>query len=184
LKHIEDLLRQRVGGDPDFRLCDYFDLIGGTSTGSIIAAGLALAFSVDRLLELCRDLGRQVFTTTGLTQFLPQKLQGVLVSKFPTAPVDAALQAQIGPHTTLGDAALRTGLMVMTKRLDTASPWPLHNIPEGAFFDQRPGEHNFPNKDFRLWQIVRASTAAPTNFEPQLVEVSSDEDGRTSEGPS
>ena len=29
LKRIEDILRRRVGDDPDFRLCDYFDLIGG-----------------------------------------------------------------------------------------------------------------------------------------------------------
>ena len=36
LQRIEDLLRARAGGDPAFRLSDYFDLIGGTSTGSII----------------------------------------------------------------------------------------------------------------------------------------------------
>ncbi|MFM7550941.1 MAG: patatin-like phospholipase family protein [Cyanobacteriota bacterium] len=41
LERIEWLLRQRHGGDPAFRLCDYFDLIAGTSTGSIIAALLA-----------------------------------------------------------------------------------------------------------------------------------------------
>ncbi len=34
LDKLENLLRARHGGDPDFRLSDYFDLIGGTSTGS------------------------------------------------------------------------------------------------------------------------------------------------------
>ena len=34
---IEDMLKSRSGRN-DFRLSDYFDLIGGTSTGSIIAA--------------------------------------------------------------------------------------------------------------------------------------------------
>jgi patatin-like phospholipase/acyl hydrolase len=41
LLQIETLLRARHGNDPQFRLCHYFDLIAGTSTGSIIAALLA-----------------------------------------------------------------------------------------------------------------------------------------------
>ena len=49
LKKIEDILRVRTGGDASFRLSDYYDLIGGTSTGSIIAAGLSLGMSVDEI---------------------------------------------------------------------------------------------------------------------------------------
>ena len=45
---IENMLKKR-GGRDDFLLGDYFDLIGGTSTGSIIAAGLACGMSVGRL---------------------------------------------------------------------------------------------------------------------------------------
>jgi patatin-like phospholipase/acyl hydrolase len=36
-------------------LCDYFDYIGGTSTGAIIAAGLARGKSVAELIEFYRD---------------------------------------------------------------------------------------------------------------------------------
>src|SRR5262245_41196962 len=62
LKRIEDILRQQAGGgDPNFRLCDYYDLIGGTSTGSIIAAGLALGMSVDEIHKHYFDLGENVF---------------------------------------------------------------------------------------------------------------------------
>lgn len=42
LERIESILRSRSGDDLEFRLCDYFDLIGGTSIGAVIAAGLAL----------------------------------------------------------------------------------------------------------------------------------------------
>ena len=46
---------------PDFRLCDYFGLIGGTSTGSIIATGLALGLSVAELAVMYQALGADVF---------------------------------------------------------------------------------------------------------------------------
>src|SRR5687768_17623025 len=57
---IEKMLRDRTGQD-ELRLCDYFDLIGGTSTGSIIAAALACGMSVADLKELYRKIGTTVF---------------------------------------------------------------------------------------------------------------------------
>ena len=50
----------RAMGD-GLRLCDYFDLIGGTSTGSIIAAGLACGMSVAELKTLYHSIGMKVF---------------------------------------------------------------------------------------------------------------------------
>ena len=41
LVRMEELLREQSGQGKDFRLCNYFDYIGGTSTGAIIPAGLA-----------------------------------------------------------------------------------------------------------------------------------------------
>ena len=56
LRRLEGLLRQRHG-EPDLLLRDYFDLIGGTSTGSVIATGLATGWSVDEVAEAYRGLG-------------------------------------------------------------------------------------------------------------------------------
>ena len=49
LRHVERVLDERHGGDASFRLCHYFDLIAGTSTGAIIAAALALEMSVEEV---------------------------------------------------------------------------------------------------------------------------------------
>lgn len=163
LSRIETMLRERHGGDPDFRLCDYFDLIGGTSTGSIIATGLALGFSVDKLIEIYRTLGEQVFETS-LLRF------GVFGSKFPHEPLMEALATHFGDET-LGSDKLRTGLVVVTKRFDTGSPWLLHNNPRGKFFGLTADTGGTPNREFLLRNIVRASTAAPHYFEPELLQV-------------
>ena len=47
--------------------------------------------------------------------------------KFSRQAAQAELDRQLGADTTLDSAKIRTGLMIMTKRLDTGSPWPLNN---------------------------------------------------------
>lgn len=61
LSRIEEILRLRYGGDADFRLSHYFDLIAGTSTGAIIAASLAQGMTVANVIEKYISLGRSVF---------------------------------------------------------------------------------------------------------------------------
>jgi hypothetical protein len=115
LEVIEALLRQRRN-DSNLLLSDYFDLIGGTSTGSIIAAGLACGMPVADIKKLYTDLGATVFIPTGL---------GYVAAKFQAGPLQIALDRALGADTTVDSDKVRTGLMVMTKRLDTGSPWPL-----------------------------------------------------------
>ena len=45
LAKIENILREQ-SGNPKLVLSDYFDYIGGTSTGGILAAALAIGMSV------------------------------------------------------------------------------------------------------------------------------------------
>jgi hypothetical protein len=157
LKAVETLVKQRLGGDA--LLCDYFDLIGGTSTGSIIAAGLACGMTVEALQELYRNIGASVFQPGGFAKFLPEPFQGKFAPKFPSEPLQRELDRQLGADTTFDSDKIRTGLMIMTKRLDTGSPWPLNNGGRGKYATQ--------DGALRLTQIVRASTAAPTYFAPE-----------------
>ena len=63
--------------------------------------------------------------------------------------------------------------MIMTKRLDTGSPWPLDNSGRGKFAAQ--------DGALRLTEIVRASTAAPTYFAPEKIPIHS-RDGSVVDG--
>ncbi|MBG0802206.1 patatin-like phospholipase family protein [Methylocystis sp. H4A] len=157
LSLIESKLKTRFNR-PDFVLSDYFDLIGGTSTGSIIAAGLACGMSVEELKDLYREIGSQVFKQGFLRN-------GIWAPKFPADRLQQALDEKLGADTTLQSDKIRTGLMIMTKRLDTGSPWPLHNCPDAPYAKQ--------DGQLRLTQVVRASTAAPTYFEPESIAISS-----------
>ena len=171
LQTIEDLLRKRSKTPDSFRLCDYFDLIGGTSTGSIIAAALACGYAVNDLENLYKKLGDAVFNPGIFDKeyFAP----GVLAPKFDSNRVQKALDDNLGAQVTLDSDKVRTGLMVMVKRLDTGSPWPLHNHPDAKFAAQ--------DGKLLLTHVVRASTAAPTYFSPELLAISS-RDGAVTQG--
>jgi hypothetical protein len=175
LKRMENLLRKRAGDDPNFRLSQYFDLIGGTSTGSIIATGLALGWTVEKLETLYNQLAEQVFQKSIWRQ-------GILQAKFPRTPLMKALTMQFGDRT-LGSEDLQTGLMIMTKRLDSGSPWPLMNNPKGRYFDpvSKKGTAT-PNKDFLLREVVRASTAAPHYFNPERLRIGKGAEGAFVDG--
>lgn len=166
LRRIESVLRERSGGADDFHLCDYFDLIGGTSTGAIIAAGLATGYSVEKLDDLYRGLGRHVFKDELFRQ-------GIFRAKFSDRPLRELLDREFG-GTTLGDDRVRTGLAIMLKRLDTGSPWIVHNNPQGKYFRPRHGGRAVANADYLLKDVVRASTAAPHYFDPERIPVAGD----------
>ena len=163
LEKIEDLLRERHGGGDDFRLCHYFDLIAGTSTGAIIAAALAQGLSVGELTDKYFSLGWRVFEKSLLRQVL-------LRARYNEQALVAELKDVFGTDTTLGGPELLTGLLVVIKRLDSGSPWPVSNNPRGRYFVSG-ANGRMGNGDYPLWQVVRASTAAPSFFEPETITI-------------
>jgi uncharacterized protein len=152
LNRIEAIFRARYR-QSEFKLADYFDLIGGTSTGAIIAAGLALGLDVSTITRLYLELGRSVFSRRRLRMDR---------ARFDVLPLEHGLRQAFGDHT-LGDEAVRTGLCVMTKRADTRSTWPLLNHPLGMYYEL--------NRSILIRDAVRASAAAPSYFVPEKLAV-------------
>ena len=168
LQRIEQILRDRYDGEPSFRLCHYFDLIAGTSTGAIIAAALATGMGVEDLIGQYQKLGREVFKKGWFRK-------GVVRARYDEKTLITHLKRVLGEDRTLGDESLQTGLLIMTKRLDTGSPWPLGNNPQGHYFKAKPSDVWISNADYPLWQVVRASTAAPSYFDPEAITIAAEE---------
>ena len=61
LRKVEQDLAAATGKGASFRLGDFFDYIGGTSTGAIIAAGLAMGKSVQDLIDFYIEAGPLMF---------------------------------------------------------------------------------------------------------------------------
>lgn len=168
LERIEALLRTRFRR-PGLVLSDYFDLVGGTSTGAIIATGLALGMTAGQLKELYFSLAhdvfrRPLFSLPGVgarfdARILANKLRGILG--------DRPLESQ----------DLLTGLALVAKRVDTGSPWVLTNNPMSKYWDDPPinpatGAPDYlGNRHYLLRDLVRSSTAAPYYYSPKRMRI-------------
>jgi hypothetical protein len=84
----------------------------------------------------------------------------------------AKLQEVFGKNTTLGSGKLKTVLMMVMRNATTDSPWPVSNNPFAKYNDAARPDCNL---NIPLWQLVRASTAAPVYFPPEVVQVGSHE---------
>lgn len=173
LAELEEQLKANAGGGDDFRLGDYFDYIGGTSTGAIIASCLAHGFPVKKIAELYDSLGKEMFKK-------PWNPVKWLWYKYQSEPLVGQLKDifgkdEDGDDFKLGSGQLRCLLLLVLRNVSTDSPWPIssnpfarYNIGEGADYGAKKSNLFVP-----LCQLVRASTAAPTFFSPQEIEVSS-----------
>jgi uncharacterized protein len=162
LAALEDLLRRETGAGDDFVLADWFDYVGGTSTGAIIAAGLADGMPVSRLRLLYEERGEEMFDRA----FILRRFS----YKYDSTRLKGLLQTTLGADKTLGDPRLRTLLMMVLRNASTDSPWPLSNAPGAKYNDRDRPDCNL---DLPLWQLVRASTAAPTYFPAEAIDVGS-----------
>jgi uncharacterized protein len=153
---MEQQLNQITGTQKP--LCDRFDLIGGTSTGAILAAGLAKGLSATELRDFYLQYGRDIFAKS----LLPVRLW----HKYPSQPLEKHLKDVLGESTALASSTLKTMVLIVTKNTTLGNDWFFTNNPKSKFFANNSG--------LPLWQVVRASTAAPTYFPPQTISVPDD----------
>jgi patatin-like phospholipase/acyl hydrolase len=183
LLKMENLLRkEHYNSSPSFVLRDHFDFFAGTSTGAIIAALLCWGMPVSEILDLYTRHGRDIFRPL---PWYRHPIKRLFYSRFDSRPLADLLQrlfSENGMHAELGASRLRrmdrrdegaavseTGtpaesegkyLLLVVRNHSTGSSWPLTNNPHSKFDTMLK---------FPLWQLVRASTAAPTYFDPEEI---------------
>ena len=121
-----------------------FDMVAGTSTGGIIAIGIAAGVPVAKMLDLYVNHGGEVFDR--------DLASGIITPKYHADKLEGLLQSVLG-----------------AKWLSEASPEmlvPSYCVenPVGSWFFKSWQARADRNFDFKLWQVARATSAAPTYF--------------------
>ena len=159
LAGIEEMLRNALGRE-DFVLADYFDYVAGTSTGAIIATCISLGMPVAKIREFYIGSGKEMFDKAFILKRFRYKYEDEKLSDM--------LREVVGSDITFGSEKLKTLLLIVMRNATTDSPWPLSNNPGAKYNDPKRSDCNL---NLPLWQLVRASTAAPVYFPPEVIQL-------------
>ncbi|HEY9651760.1 MAG TPA: patatin-like phospholipase family protein [Coleofasciculaceae cyanobacterium] len=168
LQEIETKLKEN--NKPPLR--EHFDMIAGTSTGSILAAGIALGYPIKELIE--------IYETRGLEIFPYQKLFDMgrlkLLLKYGLSAPKFSNEGLINVLTNEPRFKKHDGSYVTMKEVGEVGQDGKHPIVVILAYDTRyrnttlftnyhtPEEGSRWYNKIPLWQICVASAAAPTFF--------------------
>lgn len=148
-------------------LSDYFDFVCGTSTGAIIAACISAGMSMQKIRQFYIASGSQMFDKAFILKRLRYFYNDEPLAKLLQKEFNKALgYKDSAPFAKLGDKNLKTLLMMVMRNHTTDSPWPISNNPRAKYNEINRQDCNL---NLPLWQLVRASTAAPLYFPPEQV---------------
>ncbi len=153
------------------RIAELFDLVAGTSTGGILALGLVKPrsrnsrkpqYRAAELAELYEKEGRRIFDRSLWHRLVA--LDSLLDEKYDSSGLESVLRDYFG-DMPLSRAC--TEALVTSYELETREPW---------FFARHKARSN-PDFDFPMRFVARATSAAPTYFEPEELTVTTPHGG-------
>ncbi|MGB5258251.1 MAG: patatin-like phospholipase family protein [Woeseiaceae bacterium] len=152
----------------EFRLSDFFDYVSGTSTGAVVAACIARGMPVSEIKDFYWNSGPDMFPGGWFKQKWSLLTKQ---SKFDAGRLEVQFKKMFGEQTTLEPGNLKCHLMCVTRNQSTDSPWPISSNPDAKYNRQ---DYAGSNLKIPLWQLVRASAAAPFVYQPEVIELDAD----------
>ncbi len=148
---------------------EYFDMIAGTSTGSILAAGIALGYPIEELIDLYEKQGLKIFPYQNLLNLGRLKMffkYGISAPKFSNEGLINVLKKELRFHTPMkeigtlkeeGKAGKKPIVLILA--FDTM-------YRNTTFFTNyhMPSEGNRWYNNIPVWEICVSSASAPTFF--------------------
>ncbi len=144
---IAEEIKSRLGWES---LSDGVEWFGGSSTGSIVATGLANGLPCERMESIYTDEGPKIFAKSWW-----RKLWSFREELYDDAAFVSSLQGHFRNNTV---ETLRRDIVVLTNDIEGGegrAPGPI------VFNSGLEEQQNIP-----LWTIPRASSSAPTYFKP------------------
>ncbi|MBZ0179746.1 MAG: patatin-like phospholipase family protein [Melioribacteraceae bacterium] len=154
--HILQCIEERL----NVNLLETFDMIAGTSTGSIIAAGVAIGIPATNIVEMYKQHGERIFTRKKF--FLPwKKLKSML------QPMIESIYNSQNLYNLLSEVFEEKLLGEIKKPLLLPST----DIGNGLVHVLKSGYNKEFNRDNKvpIKDAVLASCSAPTYFDPHKV---------------
>jgi patatin-like phospholipase/acyl hydrolase len=160
LNELENRIKQKTGNS-EAKLSDYFDLIAGTSVGGIIACLLLIPdkngkplFSGTDILDLFLYRGKEFFKKTPLQNC--KSFFGLNDERYPNTFVEKIIYAYLDSFrlSQLLKPSLITSYDIEKRK--------------AIFFTSHDAKLN-NNYDFYVKDVARATSAAPTYFEPAFI---------------
>lgn len=139
---LAEWARQLEDGD---HLANHFDLIAGTSTGAILALGLAYGLTPHELLDIYQTQGATIFANPGRTR-------GWLATKYDNTGLESVLRQHLEGRT-LADANIRLVIPTVLGETGTARVLVTPHHADRQW-----------SKDWTAIDAALSSAAAPTYF--------------------
>ncbi len=147
----------------DKPICELFDLITGTSAGGILALGLTMPgtdgkpkYKAEELITLFQQKGKKIFARS-FARVLPF-VRNIVGAKYSAKGIEGVLKEYF-EEARLKDAL--TDVIITSYDIERRVPF---------FFKSKWVQERGPSYDYPMWQIARATSAAPTYFEPCRIE--------------